>query len=276
MEATLAKKRTGIREASRVQCIFCRAKPPLTREHIFGDWLRGLGYSGEGIHEIQRDDGSQPIIQYAGVFNKKLKIVCAKCNNGWMSLVEERAKPLFIEMFNRASLPDESQSRIVFNNADQLTLARWAFKTAVVSHYVNGRLRFPVEHRDEFYLTGNPPQHAQIWIGAASIPDDPVRGEHLAEVKYKPVELTVRQGASASVQAAYEWQLRLLNVVFVVMGSVKDARTGIAAKISPSELLGLVITPIWPANQGDIMWPPPVSVDGIGGMAVLTQAPVIS
>ena len=185
-----------------------------------------LASTGEGVHEILPGDSGEPIVQRGrGIFTRKLKIVCGTCNHGWMSGIEEAAKPLLVRMFG-------SQSPISLSADDQLALARWAFKTAVVARYVADRSTFPTAHRREFGRTNNPPQNAQIWIGAASVPNTSTYGELLAETKYEPVELTAPgPDGSATVAPAYRSELRLYNVVFVVMGYVADVPL---ARIDPS------------------------------------------
>jgi hypothetical protein len=84
----MSHKRPPRRQAtSPSTCLFC-ATGPLNGEHIFGDWLRNLGFTGEGVREIVPGDGSQPIIQRGGLFSKELKVVCYGCNNQWMSGME--------------------------------------------------------------------------------------------------------------------------------------------------------------------------------------------
>lgn len=257
-----------VRERRRPGCIFCGAKQPLCDEHIFGDWIRNLGYTGEGVREIiPMGDGSRSLIERGGLFSKKLKIVCGTCNNEWMSRIEEAAKPLLVQMFNRPS-----QLRIVLNTNDQLALARWAFKTTVVAVYVDHVSAFPGAHRKEFHNTLKPPQHTQIWIGSASVPTTPIYGELLAETQYKPIKMTApATDGSPVVATAYQSELRLFNVVFVVMGYISDSPL---ARIDLGENLGQVLTPVWPPNDHDILWPPPVNVDMIGGMSALKQLPV--
>ena len=254
------------RERRGDRCIFCGARPPLTYEHVFGDWLRRLDHTGEGVHEILPGDSGEPIVQRGrGIFTRKLKIVCGTCNHGWMSGIEEAAKPLLVRMFG-------SQSPISLSADDQLALARWAFKTAVVARYVADRSTFPTAHRREFGRTNNPPQNAQIWIGAASVPNTSTYGELLAETKYEPVELTAPgPDGSATVAPAYRSELRLYNVVFVVMGYVADVPL---ARIDPSGALGQALTSLWPTAGHGISWPPPANLDLIGGMSGLTQLPV--
>jgi hypothetical protein len=248
-----------------------RYRAPLSDEHVFGDWLRKLGHTGEGVREILPGDGSEPIIQRGGMFSKTLKIVCTPCNIGWMSRLEEAAKPLLVRMFDLSYQP---QPQIALNASDQLALARWAFKTAVVALYVDRISVFPAAHREEFYSTNNPPQHVQIWIGAASVPNTPVHGELLAETRFQPIELKAPgQDGSTIVATAYQSELRLFNVVFVVMGYVADTPL---VRVDPSDGLSQMLTPLWPPNQDDIVWPPSANVDAIGGMPALKQLPVIS
>lgn len=56
-------------------------------------------------------------------------------------------------MFNARS------SSVVLDEAAQLTLARWAFKTAVIAAQVNRGDPFPLAHRREFRQTDQPPHH---------------------------------------------------------------------------------------------------------------------
>lgn len=264
-------RRRARSSSSPSQCIFCGAQPPLSGEHIFGDWLRNLGNTGEGIREIIPGDGSDPIIQRGGMFSKKLKIVCADCNNVWMSQLEDAAKPVLLRMFGLPFLPYQ-QPQLVLDTSDQAALARWAFKTAVVAAYVGRREVFPAPHREEFYSTRNPPQHVQIWTGTASVPNHPTHGEHVAEAQFEPTELTIGSPDGSTIFPGYKSHLRLFNVAFVVLGYVADTDI---ARFDPSTDLSRVLTPLWPPNQDDVVWPPPVSVDTIGGMSVLEQLPGI-
>ncbi|TVS86044.1 hypothetical protein [Mycobacterium helveticum] len=253
-------------------CIFCGAQPPLSGEHIFGDWLRKLGNTGEGVREIIPGDGSEPIIQRGGMFSKKLKIVCSACNSEWMSQLEEAAKPLLVRMFSLPFLPYQ-HPQIVLDTSDQVALARWAFKTVVIAAYVGRRETFPAPHCKEFCSTSSPPQHVQIWTGTASVPNHPIHGEHLAEAQFQPMELNTSSPDGSTIFPGYKSHLRLFNVVFVVMGYVADTDI---ARFDPSKDLRRMLTPLWPPNQDDVVWPPPANVDKIGGMSVLEQLPGIS
>ncbi|MBB5157426.1 hypothetical protein [Saccharopolyspora phatthalungensis] len=226
--------------------MFCDAPGRLTQEHIFGDWLRKLGYNGVGLREI----GDPPIVQRGGVFSKKLQIVCASCNNGWMSRLEQDAKPLLIHLFRShgRSIPLEEDA--------QLTLARWAFKTAVVCAYADKNQQvepFPKEHRREFYENDQPPNQAWIRIGMCEIPSDPSKGEHLAAYLLEPSLGVLISGDSSTNIRMYRATIRLLNVVFCILGYVTTATT---MKDQPSKEFRTITLPLWPAQRPTIWWPP--------------------
>ena len=62
----------------------------------------------------------------------RLKKICEGCNNGWMSRLEGRAKPLMLSLMKRArSLPD-------LDGEECRILARWAGKTAIIESHAIG------------------------------------------------------------------------------------------------------------------------------------------
>lgn len=74
-------------------CQTLRERSGLTREHVFPDWLRALGFAGEGRREITADFGPRRhVIQRGGPFSKTVKAVCKRCNNDWMGHLEEQAR----------------------------------------------------------------------------------------------------------------------------------------------------------------------------------------
>src|ERR1017187_1243976 len=117
-----------------MNCLACGpTTSPASREHVFSRWLLAefspdismalFRLLGDGAREQRRSE--------IKLDSFKLKRICEGCNNGWMSEVEESAKPLILEVIrdvrDLGSLPDD-ECRI---------LARWAGKTAVVeSHSV--------------------------------------------------------------------------------------------------------------------------------------------
>jgi hypothetical protein len=88
-------------------CIFCGKQAKLTKEHIFGQWLKShvRAYSNHTEHKT-RFRNSEGRFSYAqGRLHKKrppylsnLRLVCQTCNNGWMSRLQEDAKPILVRL----------------------------------------------------------------------------------------------------------------------------------------------------------------------------------
>lgn len=221
-----------------------------------GKWMRKLGYTGEGVREIVPSGGSKPIIQRGGPFSKTLKIVCRPCNNEWMSGMETAAEPLLTAMFNAHG------TSVRLDEAAQLTLARWAFKTAAVTSRIDYSDPFPLAHRREFHQADQPPRHVQIRIGAASVPVHAM-GEQLAESRLEPRTATVTTAGRAAGFPFYRATFRLITVVFDILGYVTD---DYELAIDPDDNLKRTLLPLWPVEHPAIWWPPVTNLDVIGGV----------
>jgi len=117
-----------------MDCLACgTTSSPASREHVFSKWLLtefGPDISmalfrllDDGAHEQRRAE--------IKLDSFKLKRICECCNNGWMSELEESAKPLILGVI-RGVLELGSLSE-----DERRILARWAGKTAIIeSHSV--------------------------------------------------------------------------------------------------------------------------------------------
>jgi hypothetical protein len=156
----------GQRQRVANACVFCGADDTrLTDEHVWGNWLTSAvshpptqAYSERVTVSGEQQRWKQP------VFAQKVKIACARCNNGWMSQIEEQAKPLVAPMANGTTtrLKPRHQAR----------LATWAaLKALVAEHQSRASERFiPAAHYREFYGTKRPLETMRIWLGGLSRP----------------------------------------------------------------------------------------------------------
>ena len=90
------------------RCIFCEGTG-LTKEHVFPDWLNSV-YPKRLYNKRERfrafdpsKQADQVVFEFArihqgGPANRKVRVVCSECNNGWMALLQERAKPVLIPL----------------------------------------------------------------------------------------------------------------------------------------------------------------------------------
>lgn len=114
-------------------CIFC-GKQGGNREHTVGRWmLRDLGLYSQKFKigfGVQRPDGGMDEIkapQPLGSFVTDQ--ICAECNNGWMSQLEDAVKPLLTPLLQE-TLPNDD--RPLFQNlfVSSHILTQWLLKTA--------------------------------------------------------------------------------------------------------------------------------------------------
>jgi hypothetical protein len=119
-----------------MNCLSCGdTENPESGEHVFSKWLlEHLKAVRKPIEHFRYslDGGKSPHLAQMSLNSFRLKRICQPCNNGWMSRLENQAKPIVIGLMsgtlNLESLDDE-QRRI---------LARWAGKTALVESYAVG------------------------------------------------------------------------------------------------------------------------------------------
>lgn len=143
-------------------CIFC-GSTPLTREHLWPDWLRrDAGIAERFKYRIEEDaDGveARDVTFMSPPFTQTVRTVCSRCNGGWMSAIERDAKPILLDLIyarGRTLDPD-----------DQRRLATWAFLKACVFDALHPNdLSVPAVHRQRLYTYTKPPATgAAIWLG---------------------------------------------------------------------------------------------------------------
>jgi hypothetical protein len=158
---------TATAPQARRTCAFCGAAGPLTKEHVFGDWLSRLGLDPEPavhragpLNRLGKDLGTGPM------FSRTVRNVCSTCNNGWMSALEHLAQlslgPLILGDSGDIS-PDQ-----------QGALALWAQKTAMVAMLVSSEAERSAgyglaksEYRKLYELRdqARPLDASTLWIG---------------------------------------------------------------------------------------------------------------
>src|SRR5215467_1236132 len=136
------------------QCLFCD-KTANSREHLWSDWiLRGHDWG-----PIQMTLGNSHRKVIAGP-DQKVKAVCKQCNNGWMSALESRNRPLIGCLMQDFSTPLDASQRE--------SLALWTIKTAMVLDSINKRDRSAFYERgacENLRQASTIPTKATVWAG---------------------------------------------------------------------------------------------------------------
>lgn len=141
------------------QCLFC-PNPVDSAQHIWSDWILQDLKPVQPIH-IKMGKTFSKVVKNPEV---RMKCVCQKCNNGWMSDVESENKPHMLAMMN--------DKAIVLQPVQQKLLCRWAALKAMV---VDGssKTRIPFFSESEKILMKPPmralPVGTLAWIGRLSV-----------------------------------------------------------------------------------------------------------
>jgi hypothetical protein len=175
-------------------------------------------------------------------FTLTANVVCGDCNNGWMSRLEDEAKPLLFGMLH-------GRGRTL-HRGGQLALATWALKTVLVgahSQAGGGRL-FPGRLHRHLYVHQQPPEDVRIWMTTYS-------GNHPAVYDLYGLDLDDRQDPSRGQRDIYGATVTLGPVAFQIY----------SAEIP--ELIDIVqgwpwpnVTQIWPYG-GSFTWAPSPALD---------------
>jgi hypothetical protein len=136
------------------ECGFCDYTGKMSAEHIVSEWMRGL-FPGP----IRARYGDAKEFKTDSM-DWKTRVVCAKCNNTWMSNIEsQHAKPVLTPLMRGVvNLP--------IGLAESRSIALFAFKTAMVLDLAN-RDRTPFYSRrirHAFKEHGNIPPSVQMWL----------------------------------------------------------------------------------------------------------------
>jgi hypothetical protein len=153
------------------KCIFwepSRPHWPLDQEHIFGKWLRQYVRSDLNKHRLRVETIGQPgtlhltetTLRAGEPLLSKPKIVCKECNSGWMSLIQENAKPFLIPLIqgHRTMISIEAQKEI----------ASWCAMATITGEYLARDATVAAIsqwERDWFRDHRTPPKNWKIWIG---------------------------------------------------------------------------------------------------------------
>jgi len=98
-----------------------------SREHILPEWLaQEVEQPHLNLNQYRHDEDKveDELLRSHDLGSFVIKNVCSACNNGWMSRLEGRAKPILVELMNMRT------SLLQLSTDQRTTLSAWAIKTA--------------------------------------------------------------------------------------------------------------------------------------------------
>jgi len=215
-------------------CIFCGGRVS-TKEHAFPQWILDrvgdvwvttevtFGATGEHRRWIGRRRKAHARVRY----------LCVTCNGGWMSDLENRARPTLNAMMSDFTLRLDA--------AEQQLVAAWCIKTAMVFECTGprGGWFYSDGERARFRSSLSLPEHTFVWLGRFQRSDQSVCE---ARRLYRPSGRT-GEGYVTALQVA-----RLVAQVLTIRQAPELAQ---AVRRD-----GLYLRLAWPIWTKSLRWPP--------------------
>lgn len=236
----------------RRKCIFCGGAGKISKEHVFGLWLKELFPRDEhtthkSVYTAWLDEsGSHTPAEKRGqlqghVGSKSLKVVCQRCNSGWLSQLETRVRIVLTPLItgkNRNLLGDQ-----------QTLLATWATKIAMVAeHFRPIDDGISQDERTWLMNTLTPPAKWFVWIAAYN-------GKEWGNLSISQIRITLNPTPVARPSdASHYGQATTFGVGHILFCVVSGSSLDIEARFGGRDADGLL--QIWPACPRSILWPP--------------------
>ena len=220
-------------------CMFC-GNPADSREDIIPTWLarhsivppgttRPVTYTSHGVEVNQWSSQTLAFL--------KIKAVCQRCNNGWMSRVEKTAKEHLQPMMEGQGIQLEPTA--------QLDVATWAcLKVMVWESVAEGIVTTP-EVRRAMWKYQHPPAYAVVVLGQTPAADQ-------SEFSLQQVFIKAQRQAGAPLDSVSATALTLGDFVSWIILNPTSAQ---GVNFRPTPIDDDLIT-IFPPALGALRWPP--------------------
>lgn len=224
-------------------CPFCGLPGKRSKEHVWPSWLSAeMHRLARAMHAVP---GRQYRVRIGTQFGERTaerldvvsRQVCKRCNETWMSALENRVKPLILPM-----LEDFPTS---LSATAQQVIATWAAKMSMtldLSVPRDSRTVIPAQRR-ELFDTGLPPKQSTVWLGRFA-------GDEWGMRIYRNGCRVEQEGAPEGFQI-YKTVFTINRIAFAVVG---DSLPPGWRPCTDSEDLH-VARRLWPQRGTAIVWP---------------------
>jgi hypothetical protein len=262
-------RRYNAQMASQV-CRFCNNVPAQwSNEHIFPEWLMSYLNVPEGDLLYQgyaTADTGEPLKapRIHATSNFVDGRVCSTCNNGWMSALENEAKPILIPLIEGKRLVQN------LTMAERQTVAKWATKTASLISCVSLASK-PVS-ANHLHALNTPAGLPAVAVGVLAVQWSFTTAASILQRDYWP-QISVTSSPEPSPTSppdAYKLGVQFKHLYLcVIYWPGSDPRYALAA--------GLHV-PIWPATA--LLWPSylpqvPPQEDSVGWLRLFVETVAI-
>jgi hypothetical protein len=236
-------------------CLFCDNNAS-TKEDAWPLWLMKQ-FSMPSTGRMFAERGSE--LKHWAVTKPKLivKWLCGSCNNGWMSQLENEAKPII-----ESILEDNTNG---FDAAAQETLGVWAVKTAMVLEAVNPEWPrfYSVEERHRLRTARLLPARTEVWL--AKCVNQP-------DIYSAAVDHRTGSGDDGARAFAVTMAFGSLAFQVVTLRTPASVPEHVSATYDSSDgPWNQVLLQVWPTSSEKRVWPPKMGLDSESGVNALAE-----
>ena len=233
------------------KCIFCGCQGNLSKEHVFADWLgkyipRSMTVHQSRVARVHIDREDVTFHKKTGdPHSQRVRRVCEACNSGWMSKLQEAAKPFLVPLI--------LGHKTTMHRRAQTLVSGWIAMTVMTAEFTQREvIAIPENERARFRTTQKPLDHWRIWIGRHQRHTHPLLSHHVLRfTDKKPEEIGPEAKTSPNTQTT---TICLGEHLVIHVMSSYIARSIIRRWKLPREIASSMIQ-IWPARLSSVVWP---------------------
>jgi len=228
-------------------CIFC-PNPADSVEHVFPQWVLDRKKLGPSRFHF----GNRP--ERVADIDLTVKSVCGACNNGWMSDLENDAKPILQSMFG--------DRKISLDQNNQVVLIAWLMKIVFLNDTTRGRDAAARFYRREetlaFGKSREMPNFTMVSIG------------HLTDIRRAitgtQFKTTDERGTLTGLATTLTNEHLVAQIVTLSLEPEPEGPATIELTMAPGNWDSM-LSRIWHPEPSQIDWPPAVSFTNSGPTA---------
>jgi len=239
-------------------CVFCGLPKKMTSEHVWGEWTKGyvertankLNHANVFVPRPGLPDPPSVRIRAGDHLDAQVRIVCADCNSGWLSRIQNDAKPILIPLFDGAA--------VTLDRAAQQHVAAWVTMATMTGEHLSGdqaRVAIPQSDRTWIMEKGTPPPGWCVWIGHYPRQHNPAQW---VKASFPVVNADELPEATTDQDLAPTMQTTAFSVgnlfAFAMSCHFPEIPLGWDWRTAP-EARDL-LKRIWPPSSSSIDWPP--------------------
>lgn len=264
----MAKKIKGYKPPS---CAFC-SNPSNTKEHHWPQWLdevlpartphdKSINFKGgvKKLGDVNYSINPRLLIKQGAPHRVGRRSVCVACNTGWMSQIQNKAKPILIELI--------LGTKKVLTFEEQMLICPWMIMTDMTAEYTDpATMTTSKEQRSDFKNSKLPPTGWLVFAGRYKGDQWKTRFNHKA--------LQTKRDGPYDIHTT----LFVVGEFFFTVFAVYENSFEPMDEFLSEFVKAFPLIRIWPKTKADIVWSELAflsdsDANDLAGFMVLNQEP---